>query len=165
MGYLICGYCVLYFFFVAVGLLLFCVRLFHTKFLLEIESNLLMAVLPFMLALTLKLIIDQLGAKLFFLKRGSSRFAIDNYRMLNMYLYYNFFFDCFMGLLSGVKRLLNPPLVSLIMLPSKFLYMLLKSNKWLHQFLIRNKLFLDGSTLWEIRRRIRCLFWLYTHGS
>jgi len=88
--------------------------------------NIFLKLLPVIITLIIKQLINRVASRFIFLNRSSKILALDNFRAFNIFLYFNFYFDCFMGIISAVIRLIISVLVALFMIPSKSL--LFKSN-------------------------------------
>lgn len=72
---------------------------------------------PFIIVLLIKLLINKFTAKYIFLNRKSKILALENFRAFNVFLYFSFFFDCFMGLISAIIRLTKAIIAAIIMMP------------------------------------------------
>ena len=115
-GYLVWGYLIIYVAIVALGLVILGIRIFlPPKFWL----NLLLRIVPVITALIIKQIINKVASQIIFLNRNSKILAVNNFRAFNVFLYFNFFFDCFMGVVSAVIRLVKAVLLAIFMLPRK----------------------------------------------
>ena len=119
-GYLIWGYLIIYIFIVAVGLVILSIRVFFpSTFWLNILKK---PITPTIIAIVIKQIINKIASQLVFLNRNSKILAIDNFRAFNVFLYFNFFFDCFMGAVSAIIRLIKAVFIAILMLPSEHFY-------------------------------------------
>jgi hypothetical protein len=72
---------------------------------------------PVISVITVKFIFNFIMTRFVFLRRGTKILALDNFRAFNVFLYFNFFFDYFMGILSAITRLLKAVVFSIIMMP------------------------------------------------
>jgi hypothetical protein len=113
-GYLVWGFLILMFSFIIIGLLVIFVRYFVG---LEIFLRILRLLVPALVAFILKYIIELLFSRIVFLHRGSKILAIDNFQSFNIFLYFNFFFDCFIGVISAIIRIIKTIAAAIIMMP------------------------------------------------
>ena len=119
-GYLIWGYLIIYIFIVAIGLVILSIRVFFpSTFWLNILKK---PITPTIIAIVIKQIVKNIASQLVFLNRNSKILAIDNFRAFNVFLYFNFFFDCFMGAISAIIRLIKAVFIAILMLPSEHFY-------------------------------------------
>ena len=72
---------------------------------------------PAISVVLVKLIFNFITTRFIFLRRDTKILALDNFRAFNVFLYFNFFFDCFMGILSAITRLLKAIVFSILMMP------------------------------------------------
>ena len=75
--------------------------------------------MPFIVAILAKGLVNKVAARFIFLNRKSKVLAVENFRAFNVFVYFNFFFDCFMGYISAIIRLLIAMVVAIFMIPSK----------------------------------------------
>ena len=116
-GYLIWGYFIIYVFTLLIGLGILFIRLFFPG---KFWTDTILKLVPVIVAIIIKLIINNVASKFIFLNRNSKILAIDNFRAFNVFLYFNFFFDCFMGVVSAITRLVKSFFLAIFMLPSNF---------------------------------------------
>ena len=114
-GYLVWGFLIIYLFGVVSGLVIFGMRLFVGD---KIWLQLFLKALPVLVALIFRKILLEILSRLVFLNMRSSNLAIDNFRAFNIFLYFNFFFDAFMGFVSAFIRLIKGFLLAILMMPS-----------------------------------------------
>jgi len=81
-------------------------------------GDLALKLVPIICALIVKQIVNRVASRIIFLNRKSKILALDNFRAYNIFLYFNFFFDCFMGVVSALIRLGLSIGIALIMIPS-----------------------------------------------
>ena len=60
---------------------------------------------------------ELMASEIIFLQRRTRILAVDNFRSFNIFLYFNFFYDCFMGILSAILRILFALFASVFMMP------------------------------------------------
>ena len=115
-GYLVWGYFIIYIFMLAIGALILFMRIFlSAKFWL----NILVQLIPVLVVIVIKFVLQLIFTQFMFLNTGSKILAINNFRAFNVFLYFNFFFDCFMGAISAVIRLVKALVIAIFMIPSK----------------------------------------------
>ena len=115
-GYLVWGYFIIYIFMLAIGVVILLMRIFLPA---NFWLNLLVQLIPVFVVILIKFIVQLSFTQFIFLNRSSKILAINNFRAFNVFLYFNFFFDCFMGAISAVIRLVKALLIAIFMLPSK----------------------------------------------
>lgn len=115
-GYLIWGYFILYIVGVLVGIGITVIRIFAGD---SFFGSLALKLVPVVVVVVIKTLINKLVAKYAFTNRKFKILTLDNYRIFNLFLYFNFYFDCFMGIISAVIRLIKSIVVSIFMMPSK----------------------------------------------
>ena len=76
--------------------------------------------LPIVTVIFAKKIVNKYTAKYAFLNRESKLLALNNFRAFNVFLFFNFFFDCFMGFINAILRLFKATFFAIIMMPSNF---------------------------------------------
>ena len=116
-GYLIWGYFIIYIFILLIGLVILAIRLFFPA---KIWYDIFMFLVPIVTAIVIKQIINNVASRIIFLQRNTNILAINNFRAFNVFLYFNYFFDCFMGIVSAFIRLGQSVLIAIFMLPSEF---------------------------------------------
>ena len=79
--------------------------------------KILLKLVPAVCVIIVKMIFNILATRFIFLRRDTKILALDNFRAFNVFLYFNFFFDCFVGILSAITRLFKAVLFSIIMMP------------------------------------------------
>ena len=82
-------------------------------------TDLLLKLLPVIVAILIKQIVTKVATHFIFLNRKSKILAVDNFRAFNVFVYFNFFFDCFMGYISAIVRLVKAVAFAIFMIPSK----------------------------------------------
>jgi hypothetical protein len=73
-------------------------------------------VIPFILVLLIEIIRDKIIKKVF-LVPNTRILALDNFKIYNISLFISFIFDCFMGFVSAIFRMIKSSLISIIMMP------------------------------------------------
>lgn len=102
VGYLIWGYFIIYIFGVIVGVVILGLRMFVGE---AIFGQFLLKLVPVICVVAVKTIfINKFLTSYVFLYRKSKILALNNFRAFNVFLYFNFYFDCFMGIISAVIR-------------------------------------------------------------
>jgi hypothetical protein len=86
----------------------------------KIFWTILLKLVPVTTALVSKMIINYIASNYIFLRRDSKLLALNNFRAFNVFLYFNFYLDCFMGIISAISRLIKAIIVAVIMMPSEF---------------------------------------------
>jgi hypothetical protein len=114
-GYLVWGYFIIYIFMLAIGAVILLMRLFLAS---SFWLNLIVRLIPVFVVIVIKFIVKLIFTQFIFLNRSSKILAIKNFRAFNIFLYFNFFFDCFMGAISAVIRLAKALVIAILMLPS-----------------------------------------------
>ena len=82
-------------------------------------TDLLLKLVPIVVAILIKQIVSKVSTRFIFLNRKSKILAVENFRAFNVFVYFNFFFDCFMGYISAIIRLIKAVVIAVFMLPSK----------------------------------------------
>lgn len=99
---------------VLVGIVIFLIRIIMNDFFKLIGLKL----ISIIVTLVVKKIINIIATRFVFLNRSSKILALDNFRAFNIFLYFNFFFDIFMGVISAVIRLIKSLIIAILMMPS-----------------------------------------------
>ena len=116
VGYTIWGYLTIYIFLVIIGILILSIRLFiGDQFFFDMALKL----VPPLTVFLFHLLVYFLGAKLSFTLKTSKILALNNFRAFNIFLYFNFYFDCFMGFISSIVRLIKAITAAIFFMPSK----------------------------------------------
>ena len=104
IGYLIWGYVL-----IAVFLLLIYISIdaFVTFGSVRFLENILKSVIPIVLLIFFKQYLNKLLARYVFLQDYGEVLAINNRRVLMIFLYFNFFLDAFLGLISSIIRIIK----------------------------------------------------------
>lgn len=138
VGYLIWGYFILYFTGVLIGIVILILRLFIGD---AIFWQILLRLVPVISVILVKMIINKIATNYLFLCRNSKILALNNFRAFNVFLYFNFYFDCFMGIISAIIRLIQTVIIAILMMPSKLslvffiqYYILYKQDKSKNNF-------------------------------
>jgi hypothetical protein len=79
--------------------------------------NLLNSGLMLLVPIIVKKIIEFFAAEIIFINKTSRILAINNFRAYNVFLYFNFFYDCFMGFISALLRIFIALLASIFYMP------------------------------------------------
>jgi len=111
---------IIYILFLVVGLVILAIRLIRSFSSLD----LFLKTVPVLTVILLKMIINKIASQFIFLNRNSKILALDNFRAYNVFLYFNFFFDSFMGFFSAIIRLIKAVIIAILMLPSNKVYFL-----------------------------------------
>lgn len=117
VGYLIWGYFIIYFTGVLIGIVILALRLFIGD---AIFWQILLRLVPVISVLMVKMVINKIATNYWFLYRKSKLLALNNFRAFNVFLYFNFYFDCFMGIISAVIRLILSVVIAIFMMPSEY---------------------------------------------
>jgi hypothetical protein len=112
-GYLIWGFFIQYFIIVLIGFILIVLEILVRNIFVKI----LLILIPSISAFIFRQLIEFFGSEIIFLKRNTKILAIDNFRAFNVFLYFNFFFDCFIGIVSAIMRLLIAFIAAIFMMP------------------------------------------------
>jgi hypothetical protein len=80
-------------------------------------TNPLKSVLILLVPVIVKKIIEFFAAEIIFINKTSRILAINNFRAYNVFLYFNFFYDCFMGFISALLRIFIALLASIFYMP------------------------------------------------
>ena len=113
-GYLIWGFLIQYVVIVLLGLVIIILRAsIGDKIFLQI----LLKIVPIICVLIVKQVVNTIASRLVFLRRDTKILALDNFRAFNVFLYFNFFFDCFMGLISAIVRIIKSIAIAILMMP------------------------------------------------
>ena len=116
VGYLIWGFFILYFVGFLVGVLMVIMRIFIGE---SIFIKTLLWLLPIITVIVVKFILNKIATEYWFLFQKSKILALNNFRAFNVFLYFNFYFDCFMGIISAIVRLMKSLFIAILMMPSK----------------------------------------------
>lgn len=116
VGYLIWGYVILYVAIVILGVVILIIRLFIGD---NLFAQLGLKLIPVVTVIIVKKIVNVIATNYVFLYRKSTILALNNFRAFNIFLYFNFYFDCFMGIISAVIRLIKSAIISVVMMSSK----------------------------------------------
>ena len=118
VGYTLWGFVTIYLFCTFVGFVILIVKIFFNELFGE-ESNL-WGLLSIVGAIFLKIAENFIAAKHIFTLRNSKKLALDNFRAFNVFIFFNLFFDCFMGFLNAMLRVVLAVLASIFFMPSKY---------------------------------------------
>lgn len=118
VGYLIFGYVLIYTIAVIIGAIIMGIRMFGGD---ELFYKIFLFAIPPITVLIVTQLINIFITKRVFIILDSKILAIDNFRAFNIYLYFYFYYDVFMGFLSSIIRLLKALAANVLMMPSKFL--------------------------------------------
>jgi hypothetical protein len=116
VGYFIWGYFTIYLFGLIVGIFIITIRLFLGDLAFK---DIGLHIIPMVTLFGFKLLVNKVASNFVFLNRKSKILALDNFRAFNIFLFFNFFFDCFMGFLSALIRLIKALIASILMMPSE----------------------------------------------
>ena len=101
-----------------IGFIILLLRIFAGDLFFE---KIALKLLPVFITLITKQIVNTIASQIVFLNRSSKILALDNFRAFNIFLYFNFYFDCFMGIISAVIRLIKAFIIDILMIPSKLI--------------------------------------------
>ena len=89
------------------------VALIHSKN-IRLFEMLVRAVVPIILFILCKQSINRLLAQYLFLQDYGQTFSLNNRRLLMVFIYFNFFFDAFLGFAAAVLRLINAAIAAIL---------------------------------------------------
>ena len=98
-----------------VGFIIFILRLFAGD---NVFGFIGLKIVPVVFVLIVKQVVNKIASEYIFLNRASRLLALDNFRAYNIFLYFNFYYDCFMGIISAVIRLIKSFIAAIVMMPS-----------------------------------------------
>jgi hypothetical protein len=113
-GYLIWGFFIQYFALLFLGIAIIILRAAIGD---EIFLKFLLKLVPTICAVTFEMVVNFITTRIIFLRRDTRLLAIDNFRAFNVFLYFNFFFDCFLGFISAIIRLIKSSIAAVVMMP------------------------------------------------
>ena len=108
------GYIIMYVVLVIIGFVILLLRIFAGD---QFFASLALRLVPVVTVIIVKMIINYIFTRFIFLYRDSNVLALKNFRAFNVFLYFNFYFDCFMGVISAIIRLVKSAVIALIMMP------------------------------------------------
>lgn len=114
VGYLLWGFFLVYVFGVLVGVVIIFMRIFIGD---KVFLDILLRCVPIVTVVVVKLVLNFVTTRYIFLVRESQILALNNFRAFNVFLYFNFYYDCFMGAVSAVIRLIKAVLIAILMMP------------------------------------------------
>jgi hypothetical protein len=114
VGYMVWGYVIMYVVLVIIGFIILLLRTFAGD---EFFASLALKLVPVITVIIVKMLINFIFTRFIFLYRDSNILALKNFRAFNAFLYFNFYFDCFIGVISAVIRLVKSAIIALIMMP------------------------------------------------
>lgn len=104
IGYVLWGYLMITFVVFIVGLLIAIIIVYGLTGIIE---SILKIAIPSLLLAIFQNYLSQLLGRFVFLQQGGDVLSINHRRILMVYLYFNFFLDAFLGLISSIIRLLK----------------------------------------------------------
>ena len=104
IGYALWGYVLIAFFTLIIGLF---IDVLITYGLLGIIEAILKIAIPSLLLAIFQYYTSQLLGRFVFLQQGGDVLSLNHRRILMVYLYFNFFLDAFLGILSSITRLIK----------------------------------------------------------
>ena len=116
VGYLIWGYFIIYLTGLIIGIVILLLRIFVGE---AIFWDIILRLVPTMCVLAVKYAINIVASNYWFLQSKSKILALNNFRAYNVFVYFNFYLDCFMGIISAVIRLIKSFCIAIFMMPSK----------------------------------------------
>lgn len=117
VGYLVWGYFIIYVTGVLIGIIIIGLRLFVGD---KVFGQILLKAIPIICVIIVKVVINKIATNYAFLYRESKILALNNFRAFNVFLYFNFYFDCFMGVISAIIRLVKSLVLAILMMPSYY---------------------------------------------
>ena len=102
---------------VIAGLVVLVVRIITLDKIWELIGKLL---IPTVCSLVVKQVVYKIASKYIFLIRKSKILALNNFRAYNIFTYFTFFLDLFLGILSAIIRLGKSVVFAILMMPSNF---------------------------------------------
>jgi hypothetical protein len=104
IGYLIWGFIIIAVF---SALLCICIDSFITFGSVRLVEQILKAVIPSILFILFKQYLNKILAQYVFLQDHGETIAMNNRRLLMIFIYFNFFLDAFLGFISSIMRLIK----------------------------------------------------------
>ena len=114
VGYLIWGFLTMYLFVLFIGMIIIAMRMFIGDI---IFSQLLLTLVPVLVVFLFTKLITFMCTSYFFLVPKTRILALNNTRAYNIFLFFNLFFDCFMGFLSAIGRIITSSIFAIFMMP------------------------------------------------
>lgn len=114
VGFLINGFLFIFAFFFAICLIIYYAFQFATK---EQVLKAFLKILPIIVVFVVKFVFNFVCSKFIFLQEKGKYLALDNLRAYSIFLYVTFFFDCFVGVIAALIRLVIGLLGSLLFMP------------------------------------------------
>jgi hypothetical protein len=103
IGYLIWGFMIIAVF---AFILCICIQAFITFRSVRLLETILKAIIPGLLFVYFKQYLNKILAQYVFLQKNGEVLSINNRRILMIFIYFNFFFDAFLGFVSSICRLI-----------------------------------------------------------
>lgn len=104
----------LYLFGMFIGIIIIFIRTYVGE---ELFGRIALRLVPIITVFIVKFIVNKIAASIIFLRRDTEVLALNNFRAYNIFLYFYFYFDCFMGFLSAIVRLIKAVIAAVIMMP------------------------------------------------
>ena len=120
-GYLLWGFLIIYLFGVFIGIGIVFIRIFIGD---KTFAKIALRLVPVITVLVYKKISNFISTRFIFLKRDTKVLALENFRAFNIFLFFNFYYDCFMGVISAIVRLIKALLLAILMMPSKIKFLI-----------------------------------------
>jgi hypothetical protein len=113
VGHLIWGYV---FFTVVVILIGTSIMLFYYLVGVQVLFNILLEIVPFIVAIILATITSKLASRAFYIDSKTPYLTLDNFHVYNLFLFFNCSFDCLMGVMMAMFRVWKSAIVGLFMM-------------------------------------------------
>ena len=84
-------------------------------------GGLALKIIPIITVIIFKTIVNVIASRYAFTIRNTKMLALNNFRAFNIFLYFNFYYDCFMGIVSAVIRLIKSVLAAIFYMPRKMI--------------------------------------------
>lgn len=114
VGFLINGFLFIFAFLFAICLVIYFACEYATK---EDVLHFFLKILPIIVVFIVKFVFNYICSKFIFLQERGKFLALDNFRAYSIFLYVTFFFDCFVGVIAALLRLIIGLLGSLLYMP------------------------------------------------
>ena len=108
----------MYAFWAIVGLIIMGMRLFIGD---GSFGQIALKLVPVITVIIFKAAVNLIASRFAFTLRNTKMLALNNFRAFNIFLYFNFYYDCFMGIISAVIRLVKSVLAAIFYMPRKMI--------------------------------------------
>ena len=110
------GYFILYAFWTIIGIIIMGIRMFIGD---STFGQIALKLVPVFTVVIFKAAVNLIASRFAFTLRHTKMLALNNFRAFNIFLYFNFYYDCFMGIISAVIRLIKSVLAAIFYMPRK----------------------------------------------